>query len=100
MTMAEREYIERGAIEKFIQDGLNNPDISKAFGHDAVEILAEIYSTPTADVVEVRYGTWILNSDGSGTCSECRFAQKNVWDYDNCQGFCGVCGAKMDGGAK
>lgn len=51
--MAEKEYIERGAIVKFIQEGLNNSDKSKAFGHDAIEILAEVFVMPVADVVEV-----------------------------------------------
>ena len=39
--------------------------------------------------------TWKLNKDGSGTCSACRFTQRGVWDYDNFQGYCGCCGAKM-----
>ena len=48
-----KEYIERAAVEKFIEDGLNNPDKNKAFGHDAIEIMAEIHYMPAADVVEV-----------------------------------------------
>ena len=44
-------------------------------------------------------GEWKLHKDGSGTCSECHFTQKNIWDYDNYQHFCGHCGAKMRGGA-
>lgn len=40
-------------------------------------------------------GKWELNKDGSGTCDQCHFTQKNVWDYDNYQQYCGVCGAKM-----
>ena len=43
-------------------------------------------------------GVWTFNRDGSGTCSNCHFTQKGVWDYDNHQHFCGVCGAKMKGG--
>ena len=46
-------YIKKEPITKFITDGLNNPDKSKAFGHDAIEILTEIEYAPTADVVEV-----------------------------------------------
>ena len=57
-----------------------------------------ITKIPTADVVEVKHGKWKLNKDGSGICSECGRTQKNVWDYDNSQNFCGHCGAKMDGG--
>ena len=49
-----KEYIERAAIEKFIEDGLNNPDKNKAFGHDAIEIMAEVHYMQAADVVEFR----------------------------------------------
>ena len=40
-------------------------------------------------------GKWKFHKDGSGTCSECHTTQKNIWDYDNWQNFCGHCGAKM-----
>lgn len=42
-------------------------------------------------------GKWKLHKDGSGTCNQCHFTQKNVWDYDGHQKFCGVCGARMTG---
>lgn len=42
-------------------------------------------------------GVWKFNKGGSGTCSECGMTQKNVWDYDGFQRFCGCCGAKMKG---
>lgn len=42
-------------------------------------------------------GEWELHSDGSGTCSECHKRQKNIWDYDRWQPYCGECGAKMKG---
>jgi hypothetical protein len=51
--------------------------------------------TPTIDAVPVKRGTWKLNEDGSGTCDQCHFTQKAVWDYDNWQNYCGVCGADM-----
>jgi hypothetical protein len=56
-----------------------------------------IADVPTADVAEVRHGKWTLHTDGSGTCSECGTTQKNVWDYDSSQNYCGHCGARMDG---
>lgn len=59
-----------------------------------------IADVPTADVVEVKRGEWKLHPDGSGTCSCCNFTQKNVWDYDNAQNFCGHCGADMRGDEK
>lgn len=42
----EKEYIDREPIIKFIAEGLSNPDKSKAFGHDAIEIMAEIQFAP------------------------------------------------------
>lgn len=61
------------------------------------ECRACIEDVPAADVVEVVHGKWKLNKDGSGTCNQCHITQKNVWDYDNWQNYCGHCGAKMDG---
>lgn len=46
-------YIKKEPIIEFITKGLNSPENSKAYGYDAIEILAEIEYTPTADVVEV-----------------------------------------------
>lgn len=43
-------------------------------------------------------GKWKLHKDGSGTCDQCGTTQKNVWDYDNWQNYCGCCGAEMKGG--
>jgi hypothetical protein len=57
----------------------------------------DLLKAPTADVVEVRHGRWTLHKDGSGTCSECKKTQKNVWDYNSWQNYCGHCGARMDG---
>lgn len=51
---------------------------------------------PSADIVKIKRGKWTLNKDGSGTCSQCNRTQKNVWDYDNWQNYCGHCGAKMN----
>lgn len=47
------------------------------------------------NAAQIEMGRWILRNDGSGTCNRCRFTQKNVWDDDNVQNYCGVCGAKM-----
>ena len=38
---------------------------------------------------------WTLNCDGSGTCSNCHFTQRGVYDQDSYQRYCGCCGAKM-----
>lgn len=45
---------------------------------------------------EIIHSKWELHKDGSGTCRQCGVTQKNVWDYDNWQNYCGHCGAKMD----
>lgn len=54
-----------------------------------------IEKTPTADVVEVRHGRWIMGLDEAefpyGVCSECN----TTWDNDT--PYCPNCGAKMDG---
>ena len=61
---------------------------------DGIEYVAD--HLLSSGVGQVRHGEWELHKDGSGTCSECHFTQKNVWDFDNWQNFCGHCGAKMD----
>ncbi len=86
------EYIEREAVlDAIIND---HQDLVFYAKREAIECIA---AEPAADVVEVVHGRWTLNKDGSGTCNRCHFTQKNVWDMDNWQNFCGVCGARMDG---
>lgn len=102
-----KEYIERTAVEKFIEDGLNNPDKNKAFGHDAIEIMAEVHYMQAADVVEVRHGHWIdLNAENSTgplfKCSECSHLHnpnRNDLDLERVELnplYCDACGASMD----
>ena len=56
--------IDAEPIEKFIEDGLNNPDKLKAFGHDAIEILTEIHFAHTIDPANLRTkGEWISVED-------------------------------------
>lgn len=90
------EYIERAAVEKFIEDGLNNPDKNKAFGHDAIEIMAEIHYMPAADVVEVRHGRWEPGNPICPVCGENKFKDldADVW-ADWQPKFCPNCGALM-----
>ena len=96
-----KEYIERAVVEKFIEDGLNNPDKNKAFGHDAIEIMAEIHYMPAADVVEVRHGRW-LTTDAYPHhlyCSVCykTYAKNAKWvnELDLPTNYCPNCGARM-----
>lgn len=92
------EYIEREALEKFIENGLNNPNKESAFGHDAIEILAELHHMPAADVEPVRHGRWLYTSSllspfrGVWICSCCSLEDENGC----CYSFCPNCGAKMD----
>ena len=92
-----KEYIERAAVEKFIEDGLNNPDKNKAFGHDAIEIMAEIHYMPAADVVEVKHGRWEPGNPICPVCGENKFKDldADVW-ADWQPKFCPNCGARMD----
>ena len=91
------EYIERDeAVRKAIYACI------KIVGHgishiDAVDIAEEIDSIPTADVVEVRHGEWVLDTSScvaSLKCGECDYAASIGLDVHK---FCPHCGAKMDG---
>lgn len=95
------EYIEREAIEKFIEDGLNTPDMAKRFGHDAIEIMAEVHYMPAADVATVVHGRWeflgpnrLIGECMCGTCSVCKVRSKYIVNTM----LCPNCGAKMDEG--
>lgn len=97
-----KEYIEKAAVEKFIEDGLNNPDKNKAFGHDAIEIMAEIHYMPAADVAEVRHGRWMTTDAYPHHlyCSVCykTYAKNAKWvnELDLPTNYCPNCGARMD----
>lgn len=47
-------YIKKESIIEFITKGLNNPDKTKAYGYDAIEILTEIEYAPAAKVVPIQ----------------------------------------------
>ena len=97
-----KEYIAREAVEEFIQDGLNNPDKDKAFGHDAIEILAGIHFMLAADVAEVRHGRWMTTDAYPHHlyCSVCykTYAKNAKWvnELDLPTNYCPNCGARMD----
>ena len=104
------EYIEKEAVINFIENGLNNPDKTKSFGHDAIEIMAEVRYMPAADVVEVRHGEWIETQEPLGwcdvDCAECSVCHESwiidedssIGEYECMWHYCPNCGAKMDGG--
>lgn len=92
-----KEYIEREAVEEFIQDGLNNPDKDKRFGYDAIEILAGIHFMLAADVAPVRHGRWEPGNPICPVCGENKFKDldADVW-ADWQPKYCPNCGARMD----
>lgn len=99
----DKEYIKRKTLLDEIKSlqvivtglrtgkGILN-EYAKHYKNSVMRIIDE---QATADVREVIHGKWKLHDDGSGTCDQCNFRQKNVWDYDNYQNYCGHCGAKM-----
>ena len=102
------EYISREAVLKFIENGLNNTDKNKAFGHDAVEIMAEVQYMPAADVDPVRHGLWISLTECANAGVYCSVCNKKVYKEDYAwsnkrikmrSNYCPNCGARMDGEA-
>ena len=106
-------YIKKEPIVEFITKGLNNPDKTKAYGYDAIEILAEIEYTPTADVEEVKHGHWKRSERNISKMREFHkkgialsMSEKSIFYTCSCCGswgtlsqkYCNECGAKMDGG--
>lgn len=86
-----KEYIDREYY-------CNN--ICRCPGTECDKTKCPIWIAPAADVTPVVHGEWINCNGGNATCSHCKTRQKNVYDDDNEQRFCGHCGAKMDGGKK
>ena len=105
--MAKKEYIEREAVMDEIKDtnwyhvnrygylaqGAVNENDALYKAKDVYKVIDKILA---ADVTEVKHGTWKLHLNGSGTCDQCHFTQRGVWDQDSWQRFCGCCGARME----
>ena len=93
------EYIEREALLKFIENGINNPDRKEAFGYDAVEILEKVQYMPAADVAPVRHGRWVEKEKYTfGIMYDCSLCEDRILDNGHPWNYCPNCGAKMDGG--
>lgn len=107
--MAEKEYIERGALLERMESRLRS--LGKEYGdHDHYtdgfdEGLVAVEEAPAADVVEVRHGKWTrieINGKHYGQIyyqhKECIVNETQLFPspYD----YCPNCGAKMDGGTK
>ena len=95
--MNDKRLIDANALE-YQYAHMIYPNGTEGLGYTAYVTSFQIRCEPTIDPESLRpVGEWKLHSNGSGTCSQCHFTQKNVWDYDNWQNFCGVCGARMKG---
>lgn len=105
--MAEKEYIEREALIRTIE---NIPD-NELLGNDNITfvelptVLDIISEQPTSDVQEVRHGRWLpkhyegglLGGSNVDECSECGY-ERLIRDmkYRTVYKYCPNCGAKMD----
>ena len=110
------EYIEReallddlrGSYEELrnIYNGLRFDEerrICSAELNSFMECIIRVQNVPTADVVEVRHGEWIVNGDDVVgeyyTCSVCKCDWTTIdgTPAENNMRYCPECGAKMDG---
>lgn len=83
-----KEYIER----EVLIDKMSKLKTGGIFTEVFKKVVLEIISNqPTADVQKIKYGKWIISSDGYYPyCSECGKEPKEMSE------FCPHCGAKMD----
>lgn len=101
----EKEYIGREALLNDIEEirPINWTDteaeITEQADFDCFENLVK--SQPTADVLKVRHGKWIMEYLGNGEyrykCSHCsaKVGRSYVEDFGH-KNFCHNCGTKMD----
>ena len=78
------ELIDKKPIIDFIKKGLNNPNKEEAFGHDAIQILAEIEYAPVLekfDGIKIQKGYWTV-VDGD-QCSNCGHYLSDIMDADS-----------------
>jgi hypothetical protein len=103
-----KEYIEREAALDIVTEWCPDDDGSVGKTGDLRDMLDELEAIPTADVVEVRHGEWVLFDNAFSSwnvwvCSECGYRRKEGWMHTeagkkpNAQ-YCEHCMAKMDGG--
>ena len=93
----EMLLIDPEPIKKFIVDGLNNPDVKEAFGHDAITILAEIEYAPTIKAEPVVHAYWErYNENGDWRCSHCKGYHFHNGGMIKKYKRCPNCGAHMD----
>ena len=84
--MAEKEYIERELAQKILADD---------YAYAAAKLLDTV---PTADVQEVKHGTWEnTNTPNQLRCSNCEIIHFIVQYPHGEINYCPNCGARMDG---
>lgn len=86
------EFVEKEKIEKFIEDGLNNKNKLKAFGNDAVEIMAFVHYMPSIDARSISHEKWEKDIPMGYRCSAIGCGCLSVCKTN----YCPNCGAKMD----
>lgn len=93
--MAEKKYIECGAVLADIDAAMKNNGLGYIIGQTMKRYIKR---QPTADVVEVVHARWNKN----GYCTYCGghapFTPNGIYYYES--GYCQTCGAKMDGERK
>ena len=82
------EYIERKAAHDAVVDAIWHGKRSM------YSVANSINSVPSADVVPVRHGRWIMHDDEFGLTCECSVCHIETMGDGN---YCPNCGAKMDG---
>ena len=65
---------------------------------DAYAFPGDLVDVPTADVEEVKHGTWYRGMENGTVYAKCSACGRKM-NY-SCYGYarCSLCGAKMDGG--
>lgn len=105
-TMAEKEYIERGALKNVLEA---KADMAVGTPKEVFHHVAKMLDLlPAADVVEVRHGEWLETQEPLGwrdvDCIECSVCHESwimnedssIDDYECMWHHCPNCGAKMD----
>ena len=87
--MAEKEYIERDKLYKFIEQFYAQHSDNIIFTRESLEHLIDIF--PIADVAPVRHGEWVYEHWCKFVCSECGKYSKERGK----EKYCPNCGALM-----
>lgn len=112
--MAEKEYIDRGALQEIVYTRLKALEelygAYDAYGSGYEECADRISEMPAADVAPVVHARWITEENTEGYrgdphCTACKGILDDEAVYGHTPGvdsyfYCPLCGAKMDSGAE